>query len=406
MKLLRTIGGRSTERRGAVLLYSAMLSVGIGTLAMSLLAVGMGQQREQESAEHELRSFYVAEAGINEAYLDMMGGGTGELGSENAPIAQGPHAYWVTATDLGGQTSLVATGSANGHETRVELVVQTSQSSVFDFAAFGDDGVLVNSNAMTDSYDPGAGSYASQVSGSHAGTAGDIGSNIDITLDANTEVWGDAAPGPTGVVDNSAPGANISGSTSSSPSSISLPAIIVPSFPSSGSINTNSNPTIGPGDVAYSSITMKANGLLTIVGPARVVVDDFTLRSNSDLIIDSASGPVEIFVTNTFDLRSNSTVTTTGTSAADLSLNLTADNWGAGDSGATIAFNSNGEFHGTVYAPNAYLTIDSNFEVYGSIVGDFIELSSNTQIHYDETLAGGVMSGTPTGVALWRVLPD
>ena len=53
-------------------------------------------------------------------------------------------------------------------------------------------------------------------------------------------------------------------------------------------------------------------------------------------------------------------------------------------------------FVGTIYAPNAAIDIDSNFELFGAIVARSLHLDSDSKIHYDESLATMSSSSSST----------
>ncbi len=61
--------------------------------------------------------------------------------------------------------------------------------------------------------------------------------------------------------------------------------------------------------------------------------------------------------------------------------------------------------YGTIYAPNASVEINSNFELFGSVVARRVHLDSNCRIHYDESLqeARGETSGDFRTIC-WRRL--
>jgi hypothetical protein len=121
-----------------------------------------------------------------------------------------------------------------------------------------------------------------------------------------------------------------------------------------------------------------------VQGPARLVLDSAVLGSNASWTIDATNGPVEIYATGTFDLRSNSILRSITGQPRDVSINITSSN--IPPSTSTIAFNSNSQFYGTIYAPYARAVIDSNFEIFGAIKAGSVTLSSRSAIHYDEDL--------------------
>ena len=391
------------------MVFMAVTVVGLAAMSVGLLSINLSVEKEQREGRRDLTSFYAAEAGLSLAFQDVLNGGDGALGTEGSPLTLGNANYFVESTDLGGsQTSLVATGMVDGGITRAELVLVQSGTGLFQYAAFGDDGVLLNSAALIDSYDSGAGDYASQFDGGtgHAGENGHVGSNLDIVMEANTDIYGNVSPGPTGILDDNPPQTHISGTTSPLASEYEFPAVVTPSYSPSPSISTSTDLVI-TGDHYFPSIDVGTGDLLTIVGPAIIVTDDFELSSNSDLVIDATAGEVEIYSSGDFILRSNCTVTTLADTALDISVYLTADNWGPDDDGSEIDLRSNSEFIGTIYAPDAYLDINSNFELFGGMIGDYIELSSNSEIHYDEALATGGSGGSFVfNTLLWRPLGD
>jgi len=396
------------RRRGAATIVIAVTVVGMGAMALGLLAINLSVEKEQRTVQRELSSFYAAEAGIALAYQDVLNGGDGAVGDQQQPIAFGNASYFVESTDLGGfQTSLVATGAADGDTSRAELIVKRTATGLFQYAAFGDEGVLLNSAALIDSYDSGDGTYASQFDGilGYANDEGNVGSNMDIVLEANTLIAGNVSPGPAGILDDNAPQTYITGTTNPLPEEMSLPPITVPAFAASPSLSVTSDTTIASGDHYIPSITVGTGNTLTVVGPATIVTDSFEMLSNSTWIIDATAGAVEIYSTGDFILRSNDTVITNADSALDVSVYLTGDNWGADADGSEIELHSNSNFVGTVYAPNAYIEINSNFEVYGGVIGDYVELNSNSIVHYDEALALGGAGGEITyETLLWRPL--
>jgi putative adhesin len=212
-----------------------------------------------------------------------------------------------------------------------------------------------------------------------------VGSNQDIELSSNVGVFGDATPGPSGVVIDSAPAADVYGATSPADEPVVLDPVVVPSIPlSGGPLTVAGAKTVGPGPVHYKAVTVKAGGTLKIKGPATVVIDDLAVLSNANVIIDSASGPVEIYGTGDFELRSNSTITTLGQHAKDLSVFLTGDT--DAFPAPIITLNSNSDFIGTIYAPEADLKLDSNFELFGAVVAESVTLASNSALHFDEDL--------------------
>jgi hypothetical protein len=367
----------------------------VAMLSLSFLMVLRSSQKENQGSRENLSAFYACEAGLTAAVDDLATGGSGDLGSKYAPQTLGNQRYWVESTDIGaGRIALVAHGRDDDAGMSVELVVQPSAEGFFRWAAFGDEAMHMDSNSRTDSYDSGLGTYASQqVNGSgsnaYANTEGDIGSNASITMDSNIGVWGDAHPGPSGSVSGEL--ANISGSTTPMPETIDLPDIVVPVIASSGPVSFDTQ-VLASGSYDYTNLQVNTGKTLTINGPATIVCDNFKLKSNAHIVVNATNGPVEFFVINDFVLNSNTSINSTTYSPLDVAFNLLSDN--ILDPGVDVNFDedlvdfdSGSQLYGTIYAPSAEITIDSNFELFGSLVARRVDLDSNCRIHFDEVLA-------------------
>jgi hypothetical protein len=411
----RTRGnGREQGRRGAALVWVVILAVVLAGMSMALLGMTMSTTRARVETQNAQRSFYAAEAGISDAFYRINAGRITPtpaaptlLGSEANPLALGPSSYWAVITQLDARSYTIdATGLDGRDRDRLELVMAEVPNGFFQYAAFGADQVLLNSNSFVDSFDSALGPYDSQVTGGNdfALEHGNVGSNGDIHLRANTEIHGDAIPGPGHVVDDSASNTYISGSTDPAKAPFPFPPIVVPAITSSGSLVGNSTVTLGPGSVHYSGIRMMGGSTLRIVGPAKVVIDDLLMRSNTDLVFDSTSGPIEVYGTHNFVLESNSTIHTLSNSAVGVTLLLSGDNTSPrGRDNVSISANS--DFIGAIYAPTAKFSLASNFDVYGSIICKNLQLASYGEIHFDEALRYGYGATHEYNPALWRRLP-
>jgi hypothetical protein len=356
-------------------------------MAASLATFGGTIHKEHKAAREEVKSFYCAEAALNEAYAHLVEVGEADLLALAYPRTVDTSTYAVTTTlgwvdpDLRlDRIRLRAAGSAGGAPEGVELMVYKVPTGFYRWAAFGDRWVQLNSNSLIDSYDSKDGPYPEKVA--WVNDFGNVGSNGDIMMDSNTQVYGDTVAGPTGITDDSASGTLIYGELSNAAVPEMMDPIAIPPIGSMGAYNVAGAQTLPSGDYHFTSVEI--GGSLLVQGPARIVVDDLTLRSNAKWVIDATNGPVEIYGTGDFDLRSNSVMTSVAQRSRDVSVFLTGQNLVAPED--TIALDSNSDFTGTIYAPNADLKLDSNFSVFGAIRAGAIELSSNSHLHFDEDL--------------------
>ena len=360
----------------------------LGGMAASLVAMNGAFHKEHLRAREATSSFYMAESGLNEAYASLMTVGDTATKVMAYPRTLGQGTYWVE--QLYGQDDdtvirldrvrLRSVGDAGQGQVGVELMCYKVPTGSFRWGIFGDQWVDIDSNSLVDSYDSNDGPYDPLAANDFC----NVGSNGSINVDANSTIMGDAMVGPTGTLDDSDPGVTIAGETGTLSTPEPMPVIVVPTIASTGPLVVNGNMTLPPGDRHYSAFTVNGGGNLTVQGPARLVLDSAIIKSNAQWTIDATNGPVEIYATGSFDLRSNSIITTIGTQARDISINITSSNLTPPTS--TIAFNSNSLFTGTIYAPNALASIASNFQIYGAIKAEQVRINSNSQLHFDEDL--------------------
>ena len=327
----------------------------------------------------------------------MTRGNLGSIGSEAAPAQLGNASYWVDLENLGTRVySLKSTGLDSIARERLELVMREIPDGFFRYAVFGAQGVLMRPESFVDSYDSELGSYASQYDGSlgYADEAGNVGSNEDIIVATNAEIHGNATPGPDGIVDLSAPQSYVSGSTEPAKEIINLPAINVPPIPSAGPWSLKSkSATLPSGDYHYSSLDLSSGASLTIVGPARVVLDNFQLRSNTTLSVDTSAGPVQIFATGNLQLESNSNLVTNSSRPRDMAFFISADD--SKKPTPIVDFSAQSNYVGLIYAPSAEVSFSANFAVYGSVMGREVTMGANSAVHYDSSLLFDDTNGPP-----------
>ncbi|MBL8862461.1 MAG: hypothetical protein JNK02_10675 [Planctomycetes bacterium] len=413
MKIAQSNRSSGHERGSA--LAMALLSVTVlAGFSAALLTVNVVGSREQTGEEARTQARYVSQAGLSEAMLRLKRGEDPNVGSAEAPMAFGGARFWVEAdVPSGNLTRMRATGFDGRAGARMELVVREVPNTIWRYGAFGREFLHMDSNARVDSYDSSLGTYASQAvngSGSSAYALGNghVGSNGAVHLDQNAKVWGDAIAGPnhtTTVLGN----AVVTGSTAPASAPMDLPSISVPTYTAYGSVSFNANTTIPSSNRTYANVVVGNNRTLTVNGPASLVMSNLTLRSGSRVVIDPTNGPVEIYVIDSFVMNSNSQMYPTSYRPEHFSLKLLSDNVINPEVNVqldTVDFDSNSSIHGTIYAPDAAITFDSNFELFGAIIARSIDIDSNSRFHFDEALTDALAMGDPTfETVCWRDIP-
>ncbi|QDU67306.1 DUF7305 domain-containing protein [Engelhardtia mirabilis] len=384
------------KQEGSALVGVVVVMAGLASVSLAVAQLGLSARSEQRGHLARVNAQYAAEAALAASMADLNGGGDGNVFTSNSPLSLGGATAFVQVTAVSsGQRNVVASGAQGLADMGLEVVLTQQAQSVFQFAAFGDESMTLDSNAFVDSYDASAGAYLA-LNGTggdaYANTEGNIGSNGDVDLDQNSTVFGDAQCGPTAtttVLGN----AEVNGSTLPASATVTMPSIDVPIVPDDGTIatGTNTSTTITSGDHGYSAFSVGKNAILTIIGPATLVVDSFEVNSGSSVLIDDTGGPVEIYVRGDFIVNSNTLIASLDFEPADLSFLLESDNIIAPDVVEVdldeVDFDSNAKIYGTILAPNAAISINSNFELFGAIAAKQLHLDSNCKIHYDESLA-------------------
>jgi len=351
-------------------------------MMVALLDVGLSAGRERVSRSDKERAFQIAEAALAESLESMRRGQDGIIAERDVPATFSGGACWVDVEEISTAIDRVtAAGMFGGARVGLSQLVFSFDPDPGVGGIFADRSIIVNSQGLVDSFNANLGTYASQVipGEGHAGVGSIVQSNGDIMVDSSTEIWGEVHSGPTGSLKASS-SSFISGPTESMPVERTLAPVTVPGITSGGSLTVSTPTVLGPGDIGLDSLTLATGSQLVITGPARLLVNDFSLRSNASLIIDTSAGGLEFYTTGSFSLASNSEIVTLNQAAADCTFYF------AGGPSQDIAFKSNSEFYGTIYAPEAMVSISSNFEIFGAITAAELDLAANVRLHFDESL--------------------
>ncbi|MFT5052544.1 MAG: hypothetical protein ACI8QZ_003979 [Chlamydiales bacterium] len=372
------------SRHGSALVGALIIVFVLGGLVMGLLRMGTAFNREQKSQERMETATQICEAGLTEALVAFRLGGTGNVGSQADPARFGNGLLWTEVEDVANDLVMVKAASMIG-EARgclVQLVFHYNDS-LFDTTIFSNRAIDFPANVVVDSFHSDDGTYDDQLAllgGGYVSDGATIQSNSDLEVGATSEIYGDAHPGEESEIDV-AGNSDVSGSTEPMAETRVLPPIDVPLIGVGGPLNVAApNRVLASGDHGFTDITTLSGTALTITGPARILVTNIDIASNSSLIFDTALGDVELYVLGDLDFDSNASVITTGFAATGLTIYL------AGPPGQTATFHSNGDFYGAIYGPDATVDINSNFELHGAVAAEEVVLASNTQIHYDEAL--------------------
>jgi len=403
-----TCGARPTE--GSALVFSVIAVVVVSLLAGAFLQLVLAISRREGSASDTWRALHIAEAGLVEAYTGMAQAKTGNVGTPERPAVYGGGLFWVERTaSLGREAELRSTGMYGSGRVTLAMTVERN-ADVGRLGIFTDDSLHLNPDTLIDSFDSRLGSYADQV-GSPLNNQTAVGSNQDVDVQGQDIILGDVMAGPSGTV-KVANNATVTGSTGNRAVPEVFPDIDVPSIPSTGDLLQDSVVTkiLPGGEYSFGSVDVASGSTLVLEGPMTLVVEDFYVKKTGELVFDTTNGPIDVYVTGNFDLKSESTARTTHKDPAQVQLLIAADAL------KTTSFFATSTFHGLVYAPHADVKVGSKFELFGAMVAKSLNLSSQGRMHTDlklratpETVLppfkGWRIAELPEGIAAHRLSP-
>ena len=188
MRIDPIIAGRGPGRSGSALLSSLVIVVVLSGIALSALTMTMAHKREVSLVSKESRAFYLAEAGLSDAVLQLTTArNTGDLpplsiGTSDSPIELKNGEYFCTLVENDDASfTVTSTGVSNLRRTTLEAVVAPNPGGIWDHAIFagninGDPAYTLNLG--------GAGGQADEIDGN-------IYSGQDVIITEDASVTGD-----------------------------------------------------------------------------------------------------------------------------------------------------------------------------------------------------------------------
>jgi hypothetical protein len=393
-----------SNKKGIATVLGFVVILILAVLASTMLMRGVSGSRRTEIYVDQTRAYWLAEAGIERALWELNNGAgawTGWKTDGSDKILQGSVGtsgdYDITVYDyLTPPLRIEVTGffpdrfDPTAITRSLEIIADESVFSLFEYAAYSQDKLTLGGQAYTDSYDSALGAYG----GANVGAEGDVGSGVEVEASGNVYVDGDVVVPEGGAApDEKYYSGTVNEEDNPPLTSVTVPANLV-ALPSGGSISTTT--TLGPGDYQYWMINLSSKSTLTITGPANIYLTGATsinVSGMGDIVVDAAStGPVNIYFDGDVNLSGQAIVNQTA-----LPSNLIM--YGTNPIVQTVNLAGQTDFHGAVYAPNATLNLTGQGGMFGSFVGDEVNISGQGGIHYDVSLgkAGG------TGVIIYII---
>ncbi len=400
--------GGARLRRGGVLVLALVAVMSVSVLAAGFLQLSLAATRSQAASLDGKRAFYAAEAGLAEAYGGLSVGGTGKVGSQALPARFGDGLFWVEATrdDASGMVVLQSTGMVGTGRARLEIAAEPKLQSVATLGIFSRGPLTVQGDSIVDGFDSEKGSYASQIVPAsippHTVGGGRVGSNEGVVVDggaAGTVVYGTAEYGAAYSCTIGARAQVTEGKLARRQDELLPPVVVPPVNLLPGVVWSLPTPMVIDGvTVGYSGITVKANSELIVRGPASVVLGTLTVEDNARLTLDASAGAIHVYVSGAVALNVGSEVVTPHQDPRRISLQVAA----VGGTKAVLSAKSS--FYGAVYAPQTGISLAKNFELFGSVIGEALTLSSGARLHVDSALSASTGGSTLPVMLCWAII--
>lgn len=395
------------NKRGIVLIICYMVIVILSILGAAFLVRSVSERNVASGYYSSTQALWVAEAGIQQALWELKYNSCADCSncSGNRCISgtltsAGDYDVTITATTITSQGSVPSRNAANPVTRTVQATI--SSSPPFNYAVFARNKIILLNNAMTDSYNSSLGLYG----GSNISANGNVGTNSgaanDVSLGNNATVNGNASTGPGGTVQLSN-NAEVTGSITHA-NNTTIPSVTIPSslssLPNAGAINISNggSQAIPSGSYNYSSISMANNATLTINGTVNLYLSStssaISMGNNCNIVV-SAGAKLTVYVKGALSIANNSSLNNVSKIPANFQLYSSY----SGSNGVQIS--NNGNFYGSVYAPDTDVILANNTDSFGSFVGKTVDLSNNSDIHYDQALNQVTNPIFPLTVGSW-----
>lgn len=411
------------NERGVVLVLAYFYMTILMAFCSAIMVRGLTDHHAAQLSVWSASVFQTAEAGMDEALSELKADAawSGTPAGACVALPQGG-CYEVTVASLGGSLrQIISVGhvpdddaSSYGYQRRQLEAIISVATSPFDYAVFAKTTVTMDSNTTVDSYDSEVGLYGDD----NQGASGDIGSNaIDagtITLASGAEVHGDAVVGPGGDTNTAIvkhKKATITGSQGSLSEEKAMAPEEFPDCDPTEPLEVNgTTETLDAGTYDYTYVKLNSNSTVEVTGDVTLrVKESFTMESNTEFKTTCEGCTITIYIEGAgdpdddpaFALNSNTAVLTADDDPTKLTIYVTGESQAA-DSARPVSFASNSGLYGAIHAPLSDMDVNSNATVYGSLIGNSLQLDSNAAVHYDTALLTGGGGGGVAELKSWR----
>ncbi len=365
------------------------LVITLGILLMLTIAAVMAVHTAHTDIEltfnqlHYDQAFYVAEAGLTQAFMDLNQNNQWDSAYVSQTFEQGSYTVVVhrdididdpSYDDIGDTVEVRSTGIVEQAHANLRAIVVPVLEYPFVYAMYGDSAIVMDNNTCTDSYNSDSADYVTE----HDVTAGDVASNGTIDLIHTAEVGGDVISSlDSGITVDAT--STVYQNVTDDVEPFVLDPIPTETFDYYSDPANNSNALIDSDLFDWADpnkLTLDLSDTLTLTSGVYYFTD-LILNSNSCLLLADGA-EVTIYMTGTLSLDNNTSINITQ-NPADLLIY---------SSGTVTTVGNDTEIHAAFFGPDADVTLDNSCDWYGSLITNSASLVNTGCVHYDEALAG------------------
>ena len=386
-----------SNKNGFILPFMIIIVVILTAMGFGLIKLGAIARTKATYNTERLSSIAVSDAGLTKAIyelnrnLDTVPWDFGNIAStatETLPVANTSYTYTIEEITEGSEYRITSTGTSAQVEKITSAIVTlegTFASAIFSTSTTSSDDPMI----QIDGYN--INSYSSDPNITATGLfqirANSVLQNT-VALDGDIEINADIVVGP-GVnpeyVIDMDDGVEVTGDMYAAPEVTELEASIVPEELENLDEENYEAGEIITGNVKYTSMTIPKDVTQTISGNCAIyVAGNLIIQSGAELVIPAGSS-LTLYLGKKLDVQKK------GAGIINESQNPEKVQIYGTDGCTLIKFDEVLDFYGTVYAPLASINITKSNDIYGSLIGQSVNLTkangdSNKTFYYDESL--------------------
>ncbi len=363
-----------TNRGSSVLIVLALIAMLTSVAIMSVERANTDLDISYNQANEE-KAFYVAEAGIERAIVDLNENNAWRTGYYKQILSGGNYTVSVIDSTVNAAIKdtviLASVGVFMEGISNIEVWLVPGKNYPYRYAAFGDKSLLLENYACTDSYNSDSGTYAA----TQDTLGGDMGTNGSALLKNNVEVGGNLSTAQSGGItfENSA---DVLGDTTSRAPSQTYNLATDADYAWAQAHNSAPSGFVGTGyNYSSGNLEIKSNKSVSLKS-GTYYFNSISLKNVAKLNLEPGAN-VRIYIIGALLIENNSTFNSTGV-PSQLSIFT---------KGTVVDIKNNVTLKGTVYAPNCNFVHENNAEIFGAFIAKSINIKNSGCIHFDRSLS-------------------